>query len=392
MPIYPIKNEKGKVTGYIVKINYTDNKGEYQQPTRSARTREEARDIENELYYKFKTKKESADITFVELYRKYMESCRYELRETTIEKKERIFKEYVLPCFSKQKINKITPTHVEEWKVELNRTISERTGNHLSLKTKRNIYSELKSILSYASKFYGLKNNPTAIAGQIKDSNITKSKMDFYTYKEFEQFITVALKHALDEEENKGTIQGWHYYIYFNIAFYMGFRKGEIHALNWKDYKDNKLSINKSLTQKLKGRSNVITPPKTHSSYRDVLIPKALLSILKEHYDRCAKIGEFNKSSFICGIDVPLRDTTIDKRKKNYAEEAGIKNIRMHDFRHSHASVLINAGVNIIEIARRLGHSNIKETLDTYGHLYPEQEDFAVVALDKLTVKSSKFV
>ncbi|MFR5439949.1 MAG: tyrosine-type recombinase/integrase, partial [Monoglobus pectinilyticus] len=69
---------------------------------------------------------------------------------------------------------------------------------------------------------------------------------------------------------------------------------------------------------------------------------------------------------------------------KKYAELAGIKKIRIHDFRHSHASLLANEGINIQEIARRLGHSKIEITWNTYSHLYPREEERAINILNKI--------
>jgi integrase len=77
-----------------------------------------------------------------------------------------------------------------------------------------------------------------------------------------------------------------------------------------------------------------------------------------------------------------LRDTTIEKANTRFAEAAGLKHITIHEFRHSHASILANAGINIQEVARRLGHADIKETWQTYSHLYPSEADRAIDALD----------
>lgn len=63
---------------------------------------------------------------------------------------------------------------------------------------------------------------------------------------------------------------------------------------------------------------------------------------------------------------------------------AGVKKIRIHDFRHSHASLLANAGINIQEVARRLGHSRIEMTWNTYSHLYPKEEERAIKVLDEI--------
>ncbi|MCL2828866.1 MAG: tyrosine-type recombinase/integrase, partial [Oscillospiraceae bacterium] len=80
----------------------------------------------------------------------------------------------------------------------------------------------------------------------------------------------------------------------------------------------------------------------------------------------------------------PLRDSTIQKRNVKYSVLAKQNTLRIHDFRHSHASLLANEGINIQEIARRLGHSKIEITWNTYAHLYPREEERAIQVLDKI--------
>ncbi len=77
-----------------------------------------------------------------------------------------------------------------------------------------------------------------------------------------------------------------------------------------------------------------------------------------------------------------LRDTTIEQRNAKFASEAGLPHIRIHDFRHTHASLLANEGINIQEISRRLGHAKVEQTWNTYSHLYPREEERAVAILD----------
>lgn len=95
-------------------------------------------------------------------------------------------------------------------------------------------------------------------------------------------------------------------------------------------------------------------------------------------------IDSFSKENYICGADKPLRNSTIQKRNIKFAQLAGTKTIRIHDFRHSHASLLANEGINIQEISRRLGHSNVEITWNTYSHLYPCEEERAVKILNKI--------
>ena len=85
-----------------------------------------------------------------------------------------------------------------------------------------------------------------------------------------------------------------------------------------------------------------------------------------------------------------MGDTALDNKNREFAKKAGLLHIRIHDFRHSHASLLANEGINIQEIARRLGHSKIEQTWNTYAHLYPREEERAIKILDNITQKTCK--
>ena len=113
-------------------------------------------------------------------------------------------------------------------------------------------------------------------------------------------------------------------------------------------------------------------------------MPKPLIDILQQHKARYKQLQGFSDDFRVCGGTRPLRDTSIQNANKKYAALAGLKTIRIHDFRHSHASLLANDGINIQEIARRLGHSKIEITWNTYSHLYPREEERAVNILNKI--------
>jgi len=169
--------------------------------------------------------------------------------------------------------------------------------------------------------------------------------------------------------------------VFFNIAFYTGLRKGEIHALRWTDIDNNYLSVKRSITQKLH-KKDVETPPKNKSSIRTIQIPVPLIKILDEHKARQQKAGTFNENNRILGDQRCIRDSTVQKRNNLYASLAGVTRIRIHDFRHSHASLLANMGINIQEVARRLGHAKVEMTWNTYSHLYPREEEKAIAVLN----------
>ena len=208
-----------------------------------------------------------------------------------------------------------------------------------------------------------------------------KKKMSFYTPKEFRKYIDIAKKEAKKKQKKEKCFYEWNFYMFFNIAFYTGLRKGEIHALRWSDIDNKSLSVTRSIAQKLHKR-DVETPPKNKPSIRTVKMPSPLIRKLKQHKKRQQELSNFNEDDRICGGERCLRDTTIQKRNELYSSLAGVKRIRIHDFRHSHASLLANKRINIQAIADRLGHGNTKETWNTYSHLYPEEKDKAVAVLN----------
>ena len=228
-----------------------------------------------------------------------------------------------------------------------------------------------------------LQRNPLVAVGNFRNPYETKKEMDFYTADEFKKFIVSAKNHAEQSQKSTGSFAEWNYYVFFNIAFYTGMRKGEINALKWSDINENIIHVRRSIAQKLKGEDRE-TPPKNKSSIRDIQIPLPLIEILNQHKLRYINLKGFTNDYRVCGGVKCLRDTTIQHRNEQFARDAHLKIIRVHDFRHSHASLLANSGINIQEIARRLGHTNIEITWNIYSHLYPREEEKAIEILNKI--------
>lgn len=158
--------------------------------------------------------------------------------------------------------------------------------------------------------------------------------------------------------------------------FYTGLRIGELLALKREDLDGDILHITKSL-QRIK-KQDIITPPKTEKGIRDIYLPELLIKELQEHISRLQP-----------GID---RLFNLDKTSYRYAmnkaaDAAGIKRIRLHDLRHSHAALLISEGVPPVVIAERLGHESINTTLRVYGHLYPSKQKEIATLLDAISKK-----
>jgi len=377
MPIYKTKGKKDGLQKYNVRVNYISDSGDSKQLTRVAYGLEAAKELERRLNDEIKNKDEKPEIkmTVQQLYDEFMIAKRYEVRETTVDKYRQTFMYYILPTFKDVLIDQLTPRMLQEWKFVL-----EQKG--LSLNTKKHAFGDFRSVFNYAIKmeYYHLKN-PISKIGNFKDNMTINEEMNIYTADDFKKFINAAKLIAEDRQSKNRHLSEWDFYVFFNIAFYTGLRKGEIFALKWSDIKDTYLSVKRSIAQRLKGGDRE-TPPKNKSSIRTLQMPLPLIQVLKEHKERQAQLKNFKEDDRICGGKKIVRSTTVQRRNELYAGAAGLKLIRIHDFRHSHVSVLANENINIQEIARRLGHSRIEMTWNTYSHLYPREEERAVNVLN----------
>ena len=97
-----------------------------------------------------------------------------------------------------------------------------------------------------------------------------------------------------------------------------------------------------------------------------------------------SKIYGFNDNYFVAGDAFPISSNTLADRKNRNCKLAGVPQIRLHDFRHSCASLLINNGANVTLVAKYLGHTKIEETLNTYSHMFSTALNSVVSVIDSL--------
>ena len=378
MPITKTKNKKDGLQQYRVRINYIDQFGKPHNRAKLVYGLAEAKQTEKDLLDEVsKEKPATARMTVQQLYDEYILAKENEVRYSSLVKIKNCISKGVLPMLSDKQIAKLTVKQMQEWKNE-----TAKIG--FAQATLRNYYGEFRQMLNYAVKMGYIPKNPLTVVGNFKESFEIKpkDKIQYYTAEQFIAFISEAKKAA----QEKDTINEWSYYVFFNIAFYTGARKGEIYALKWSDIEGNILHIRRSVAQKY-GKGNIETPPKNKSSYRDLQIPTPLMEILLEQKERQMQDEKFTEDYRVCGGIDCIRDSTVTNKNVEYANKADLPHIRVHDFRHTHATLLVNEGINIQEIARRLGHSNVEITWNTYSHLYPREEERAVSILDKIFLK-----
>ena len=275
------------------------------------------------------------------------------LREHTMRTKKYIVELKILPYFGNKRVNDITAADIRQWQNELIKIGYSPTY----LKT---INNQLSAIFNYAVRYYDLKSNPCAKAGSMGKSKA--EEMDFWTGEEFRRFIDSVMNKRLS-------------YMAFMTLYWTGMRLGELLALNPKDVDLEKRTISITKSYQRLGKKDVITPPKTPKSKRVITIPEFLAADIKDYMDSLYDLQE-NDRLF------PITKYYLEHEMQRGIKESGVKRIRVHDLRHSHASMLIELGFSPLEIANRLGHEKVETTLNTYAHLYPNKQTKLAERLD----------
>lgn len=306
-------------------------------------------------------------ITMKDLFNQYLDFQKDKVKVTSYYNYHKMLKH--LELLNNIKVVDFNISQFNKWKEKLNKT-------KYSTRYKNSVYSFLVACLRYGIKYknYDLSKVLNQMT-RFTNPNELKKEMDFYTYDEFIKFISV-------EDDLV-------YKCFFETLYYLGLRKEEANALTWKDidFNNNSISINKSLTQKIKGHRYIILPPKTKSSIRVLNMPKVLSNDLFELKKYYSTFRNYEEKWFVFGSELPLGDTRIATEQLKLEKKANVHHIRIHDFRHSCASLLINNGASILLVSRYLGHSNVSTTLNTYSHLFKNEFNDIVKTIDNLDIK-----
>lgn len=359
MPAYKDK----KTSKWFAQFYYTDFDGQIKsKKKRGFAKKKDALEWE----YDFKNRKQGLpEMSFNALWEEYKEDLKNRIKESTWSTKIHIVDKHILPYFKDTPINEIDERMIRKWQ---NIILDKRNSNgepyaETYIKT---INNQLSAILNHATTFYKLPYNPIHRTGSIGQKNA--DHMDFWTLDEFNQFIAY-----FDDDPL--------YNLIFNLLFYTGIRQGELLALTLNDFnqKDNTLSINKNWG--VRKRKNAITTTKTKSSNRVITFPESISKLIDTYVD---SLYNYHPSDLL--FTNYTTKYKLSANLKRAAKETGVKPIRVHDLRHSHASLLIELDVNIKAIQQRLGHKDAETTLNTYSHLYPTKQQEVAEMLNNISM------
>ncbi len=300
-------------------------------------------------YLKLKTQTEERikerNYTFKDVYDIWIKQYQMRVAPTTFKKTVAHFKNHTLPVFADMRITKITFNICQNF----------INDNYYKFVKPSFLLSNLNEIFKYAIKMGIIQNNPAINVEIPKIKRIAPEKpINFWDKPTLLKFLEYA-KEDLTET----------WYTYFYLLAFTGLRRSEALALHWNDidFKEHTLSIKRNLSN-----GHMVLKPKTKSSIRTISLDTNTINILKKYRQQQLPIlnnpiiFRNTKDNYIT-LSQPLRQLEKIIKKRD------LPRISVHGFRHTHCSLLFESGATIKQVQDRLGHANIKTTMDVYAHV-----------------------
>ena len=299
--------------------------------------------------------REPTDKTVSEFLEEWLDYKRDFVRARSIEIYSQTIQKRIIPYIGKVKLRDLKPTHLRDLYSTLQRK------QKLSARTVAQTHHMLHDALDRALKWEIVTRNVT---DAVDPPRIAKKKFEIWTLDQVRNFLT------------HPSVLSHRFYVMFLLALTTGMRHGELLGLRWQDIDlDNgRLSVRHNLSWV--GNEYVLGPPKSESGERDIIVPSAVIAALKAHKsrqneDRLKMHNAYvNRDLVICRINGDfVSETYLRKTFIRLTEQAGLPRIRVHDLRHTHASLLLELGAQMKVIQEQLGHSTLSTTADVYTHL-----------------------
>jgi len=305
------------------------------------------------------------------------------LAPRTAEGYETIIRQHLIPKLGSIPLTQLKPEHIQKYYAEtLSNGRSDGKGALSSL-TVRHHHMTLHNALKCAVKWGLLVRNPV---DSIDAPRTTHTEMKVMSEEDLNRFLEV--------------IKPTPYYTLFYLALFTGMRRSELLGLRWSDTDLVlcQISVNRTMHH-LRNGEIVFRPPKTAKGRRVVSLSPSTALVLQEHKEAQAALRLLQGQS-VAQTDLvfskedrsPLTPNAVTSAWVRLAKRAGLEGIRLHDARHTHASLMLKQGVHPKIVQERLGHSTIAITLDTYSHVDPGLQEAAAQAFDCVLTNNEKQV
>jgi integrase len=290
---------------------------------------------------------------------------------------------YVLPRLGDVALQELRASDLDALYAELLRS-GGRRGQGLSMTTVHHVHAAMNKLLHDAERkglvirnVAKLANAPTLTTARAKGP-----EMRVWSPDELAEFLA-----SIEGNRNEAL---------FRLMAMTGIRRGELVALRWSDVElaGHRLTVNQAAN--VIDGEELVAVPKTRRNRRVIDLDPDTVVMLQRHRARQREqflmLGVSATASdrvFTNEIGEPLRPNSVGQAFRRLADAAELPVIRLHDLRHTHASHLLMAGVNVKVVSERLGHSSVSFTLDTYGHVMPGQQAEAAAAAAALVNRPS---
>ena len=320
--------------------------------------------------------------TYAELVENWLETYYHTVKKSTLIMTKVKLNNYLLPAFGEYKLDKLTPPviqkQVNQWAKDYNQL---RNG----FKEYPTLHSLNKRVLAYAVSLQVIPFNPARDIIVPRRNEKEEQKLKYLDNDNLKKFLDY-----LDQLPN--TYKNFYDTVLYKTLLATGLRIRECLALEWSDIdlQNGTIDVNKTLNE-----HKDITTPKTKSSVRVIDLDNKTVLMLRLYKNRQAQagreIGLTYEKVFSNSFDEYKEAGALRFRLNKHLESAQFPHIGFHAFRHTHASILLNAGVGYKEIKIRLGHSKISMTMDTYSHLSNDSKKKTVSIFEKVleNIKSS---
>lgn len=303
--------------------------------------------------------------SYQDVYNLWIEQYKNTVKESTLSKTLSLFEIHILPYYGKMYIDMIKVTHAQE---AINTWFK-------SLRNYRLVNNYAGLVFKHGMKLGIIKENPTTLVTvPVKKEAVDEEEVENYYTKE----ELIAFLDHLEKSNNPK------WYTMFRLLAFSGCRKGELLALTWEDLDFNKgtLNISKTLALGLDNRL-LIQTPKTKKSKRVIPLDAKTMAIMRDWRTQQAKdmlMFGYNTMSKNQLIFTNTKNTYINLQKvgqkiKPICKQIGLKEITPHGFRHTHCSLLFEAGASIKEVQERLGHSDVQTTMNIYAHVSEKKKE-----------------
>lgn len=370
--------------------------GKYKRATKTYKVEEKfsPRRLEEHIqheYLKFKSKVESGiyikpeKMTFSTFVNRWKEQFVFrELAETTITNRISILKNHITPVLGHKSMDQINTPEINDLLNNLTR--KDGTDGPVSDYTRDDVYKTLKSIFKHAKKEQIIKHDPMSGVYKPRIKKVVGNELNVYDEEEYNEL--------LDKAQN----EPFHWRMFITLTLTAGLRRGEALGLEWEDVdlKNSTLDIRQAIVRGRKGA--VIKLPKGDKT-RLISLPSSVNEELKQYrlfwMKEKLRLGdrweEDKREWLFCNTDGShLYPTTPTTWWRRFTERVNVRRIRLHDLRHTSATLQIAQGVHAKIISERLGHSRIDITMDTYGHALRSADEKAAAVFDNIRNKNKK--